>query len=358
MSNILTRETNTITVANFWENHLLDKYDFEPAYQRKSVWSEEKQSFFIDSLMKNFPMPPIFMRQKIDDNTGKTTYDIIDGKQRLTSILRFLKNEIVVSNEFEESPFYDSNISGVYFQDLDSPHLSEYKKRFWRYPIPIEYIDTTIEGVIDNIFDRLNRNGEPLTGQELRKSSYHGSDLLKWIEATEHNPFWNVRLQTTDVTRMEHYEFISEILFQLIEGKPLHATQTVLDDLYRQYAIAGLDWADYDSKFQQITDYMSGLSIDYDVMKVGGVSHLYGLWCLCHFCVGNNIDHSLVKSKMAEFYKKLRSGDETDERINIYKKSMASRTKDKSQRKRRFDALVEYCLGGSASQASSPISAP
>ena len=70
MSDILNRDTNTITVANFWENYMLDKYNFDPAYQRQSVWSDEKQSFFIDSILKNFPIPPIFLHQKIDDETG------------------------------------------------------------------------------------------------------------------------------------------------------------------------------------------------------------------------------------------------------------------------------------------------
>ncbi|HHQ4590699.1 TPA: DUF262 domain-containing protein, partial [Aeromonas veronii] len=131
MSNILNRETNTITVANFWENYLLEKYNFDPIYQRKSVWSDEKQSFFIDSLLKNFPMPPIFLHQQIDDETGKTKYDIIDGKQRLTSIIRFLKNEIPASDEFENSPFFDENIAGVYFSELDNKSLNEYKRRLW-----------------------------------------------------------------------------------------------------------------------------------------------------------------------------------------------------------------------------------
>ena len=136
MSVNLSRDTNTITVANFWENVLLKKYNFDPEYQRKSVWSEEKQSFLIDSILKNFPIPPIFLHQHIDDATGKTKYDVIDGKQRLTSIIRFIENKIPALDESENSPFYDEKIAGVYFRNLDSKELSDYKKRFWRYLIP------------------------------------------------------------------------------------------------------------------------------------------------------------------------------------------------------------------------------
>lgn len=342
MSNVLSRETNTITVANFWENYLLNKYNFDPAYQRRSVWSDEKQSFFIDSILKNFPMPPIFLHQKIDDDTGKTKYDIIDGKQRLTSIIRFLKNEIPASDEFENSPFYDEKIAGVYFRDLDENNLTEYKKRLWRYVVPIEYIDTSNKDVIDNIFDRLNRNGEPLNGQELRKSVYHGSALLSLVEKISDGPFWKDRLSKVDVARMEHYEFVSEVLFQLIEGKPLHANQDELDRLYEKYANESLDWNALEQKVLAVTTYVSSLDIDYDGFRVSGVSHLYGIWCLATYCVENSIDIDIVKTKLNKFFTELRSQNFDDERVEAYKKSMSARTKDQGQRRRRLESMLQF----------------
>lgn len=342
MSVSLMRETNTITVANFWESYLLKKYNFDPAYQRDSVWSDEKQSFFIDSLLKNFPIPPIFLHQKIDDDTGKTKYDVIDGKQRLTSIVRFLKNEIPASDEFENTPFFDEKIAGVYFRDLDEKDLSEYKKRFWRYVIPIEYIDTSDKEVIDNIFDRLNRNGEPLKGQELRRSKYHGTPLLDLVERTADLPFWKERLAITDVARMEHYEFISEIVFQQIESQPLQANQDILDELYEKYSRATLDWSGIEANFVQATHIMNSLNIDYEKYGVGGVSHLYGIWCLADFCHKNSIIPEDVRDKLTDFYKKLRDRDAGDAYTEAYSKSMSSRTKDRGQRKRRFEALRGY----------------
>lgn len=342
MSNILSRETNTITIANFWENNLLKKYNFDPAYQRRSVWSDEKQSFFIDSILKNFPIPPIFLHQKIDDSNGKTTYDIIDGKQRLTSIIRFLNNEIPASDEFESSPFYDANIAGAYFKDLDSKNLVEYKKRLWRYVIPIEYIDTSDRTIIDNIFDRLNRNGEPLNGQELRKSIYHSSQLLLLVERLSEVPFWKERLEKTDVARMEHYEFVSEILFQMIEGAPLHANQPELDRLYNKYANDNLDWEDTERCFLEITSYMQAFEINYEKYHVGGVSHLYGIWCLANYCNTEGVDVGNVKVKLEQFFSELRSSGNDSNLIDSYRKSMSSRTKDLSQRRRRFESLRDY----------------
>ncbi len=350
MSKILSRETNTITVANFYENYLLDKYNFNPAYQRGSVWSEEKQSFFIDSILKNFPIPPIFLHQKIDDANGKTKYDVIDGKQRLNSIINFIKNEIPASDEFGTNSFHDEKIAGIYFRDLEKEELIEYKKKLWRYVIPIEYIDTSDEKLIDNIFDRLNRNGERLNGQELRKSKYHGSELLLLVERIAEDSFWKCRLDQTDVARMEHYEFVSELLFQQIEGKPLHANQSELDRLYEECTKKQLNWGEVERIFLEITNYMSGLGIDYDKYRIGGVSHLYGLWCLSNFCLTNKISIDSIRYKLNNFYVELRSSDLKNVDVENYKKSMSSRTKDQGQRQRRVIALCSY-LGINYSKA-------
>lgn len=339
---VLNRETNTITIANFWESYLLKKYDFDPAYQRKSVWSDEKQSFFIDSIFKNFPIPPIFLHQKIDDTDGKTTYDIIDGKQRLTSIIRFINNDIPISSELE-IPFYDERIAGVYFKDLDNKELIDYKKRFWRYVIPIEYIDTSNKIIIDNIFDRLNRNGEPLTGQELRKSKHHDTKLLKLIEELAEYPFWKDRLITTDVSRMEHYEFISELLFELIEKKPLHANQDEIDNLYEKYAKnESLDWHLLKHEFTNVTNFLESLNINYEKYKIGGVSHLYGLWCFSQKAYIAGIDSQKFIAKLVEFFNELRSPVITNDFVKQYKLTMSSRTKDQGQRQKRLDSLWNF----------------
>ena len=350
MKNALNRDTNTINVATFWENHKLKKYNYDPSYQRRSVWSEEKQSFFIDSLLKNFPIPPIFLRQKINNETGATTYDVIDGKQRLTSIINFLNNDIPVADENEsESSFHDTRIAGVYFKDFDNEPLQEYKGRLWRYVIPVEYIDTAEESVIDNLFDRLNRNGEPLTGQELRKAKYHTTALLKLVEELTQEQFWTTRLEHTDVKRMEHYEFISELIFQQIQQKALGGSPSaILDKLYKNYTENENkeNWKVIKKKFKNITNYMKSLEIDYDLHRVVGVSHLYGLWCLSHHCYINNVVLTDIKSKLNEFFRlraqKVESNNTQNAQVEEYKKSMASRTKSEIQRRKRFEALKKF----------------
>lgn len=339
---LLNRESNTITIATFHENYLLGKYNLNPPYQRLSVWTPEKQSFLIDSILKNFPMPPVFLRQNIDDSSGKTTYDVIDGKQRLSSIIKFINNEIPAATELENTDFDDPNIAGKYFNELDDATLSEYKRRFWRYSIPIEYVDTASTKLIDNIFDRLNRNGEPLEGQELRHAKYHSSEIYKLIHELSENAFWKERLKHVDLARMEDDEIISELLFVLFKQQVLGSTQDSIDTNFAEIAVSTID-PQIKKSFLEITNFMASLELNYEELQITGVSHLYGLWCFSWYCCSKNLPIAAVQSKIRSLYIELRSGEIKNQIVIDYKKTMLSNTKSKSSRQRRMDALVLFC---------------
>jgi hypothetical protein len=335
----LSRETNTITIATFWENHLLNKYNYSPPYQRRSLWSDEKKSFLIDSILNNFPIPPIFLHQKIDTNTGKTQYDVIDGKQRLDSIIQFISNNIPSASESASE--FSEDIAGAFFEDLEGEKLAPYKRHFWKYSIPIEYIDSQDPAVIDDIFDRLNRNGEALKGQELRNSKYYNSALLKLVSKLSRTPFWQTRLEHLDASRMEDLEFVSELVFELLEGEPLAANQNILDEMYEKYSSTE-DFEKPETLFISVTEFMRSLDLSYSDYRIGVVSHLYGLWCFSHKCLESDIKPNDVSHKVGEFFKELRSMDIVDNDVVSYKRSMSSRTKSEFQRRLRLNSLWKF----------------
>lgn len=341
---VLNRDSNSISIANLYENHVAGKIDYNPSFQRESIWTEEKQSFLIDSILRNYPIPPIFLRQRIDDLTGKTSYEVIDGKQRLTSIMKFIKNEIPVSSEEEPSDEeYESKIAGLYFKELDDTSLGrEYKKNYWRYHIPIEYIDTESDEIIKHIFDRLNRNGEPLTGQELRNAKYNQKYIHKQIVKISLSKKWKVYLENLDLARMENGEFIAELIFETGEKKPLYATQEEIDAFYKKYSRKSDDEINRILKqFKEITKFLEELGIMSYCKK--GVSHFYGIWCFAQYCVENKVHSDLVKVRLKDFYERYMERDYSDPALAAYKKTMSSSTKSSTQRRRRRDSLVEYC---------------
>src|ERR1700685_4642583 len=70
-------------------NELADMYSsgeliIEPEFQRMFRWSEGKQSRFIESLILELPVPPIFLIEQED-----RMYELIAGLQRISSYLHF-----------------------------------------------------------------------------------------------------------------------------------------------------------------------------------------------------------------------------------------------------------------------------
>lgn len=338
----LERNSTTMSIASFHEQNQANKFNYNPPYQRRSVWTDEKQSYFIDSILRNFPIPPIFLHRKIDENTGRTSFDVIDGKQRLTAIARFINNEIPAANEYGTNDG-DSVIDGKLFQDLSSDKdLSEFKAALWKYDLPVEYIDPSDEGLIEEVFDRLNRNGEPLNGQELRNAQYHSSNILSAVDTLRAHAYMMARLGVTDLARMEDREFCSECLISAHQKQVIGSSQRILDDLYSQLESA--DFTDTSTFAELMCEDLLSLNLDYTNWRIDGVSHLYGLWGLALMLKINNKSIRNYSGQLSIFYQSLRDRNApADPNREEYKKSMNSRTKERFMRAKRVRALLAAC---------------
>lgn len=356
MIKLFDRNSTKLTISEFFDNYEQRKYNFEVEYQRKSdVWSEDKRSFLIDSILKNYPMPPIFMRPNIDTQSGKTKYDIVDGKQRLESIIGFIKNDVPLTTYFSEDDIFvdgasevERDICGKSFSEMkEAPMFAEYVKQFWTYSINIDYLYEEDTNLISNIFDRLNRNGEPLTRQELRNAKYHSSPLLLTIKKLVQNEYWKERFGRLKIERMEDEEFISELFFLTAEGMFFDSTPQALDDLYEKFAPKMMeDIQEITDKFLANTQFLANLAFDYDdLKKLNWTTHLYGLYSIAWHCTRNGITPEQVREPLlnlyTEYFKK--TSPEYSESMSSYKNSCSSRTRSKGQREKRLNAIIEYC---------------
>jgi Protein of unknown function DUF262 len=341
---ILNRSSNSINIATFWENYDLKKYNFSPVYQREGdVWSEMEKSYLIDTILKNFPMPPIFLHQHIDNDTGKTVYDVVDGKQRLTAIISFLKNEISVPENFSEDSFGDEKLSGLFFKEFDNPDLSDWKKILWKYEITIEYIETDDKDVVNHIFDRLNRNGQPLTNQELRKAQYGNSLFYGAIAELSALPVFSTIVSKLKSNRLEHHEFITELLFLISEDKILAGDKpSEIDDLYGVYSKYNEEKINtIKENFQSVVDNFKSFNLNSEEYKYYGVSHIYGLWGLAWKLWKEKIKIPNVDSKLNNFYSLYKQKGE-NEFVKNYRITMSAGTKGASRRNSRIESLYSF----------------
>jgi len=154
----------TQDIAWFLDLASRNRIEFDPPYQRRSVWNQEYKDHFIDTLLLGYPCPPIFLYKRIDDN-GQTSYALVDGKQRLTAILEFVNGNFPI---WKGSPCIE--LRGKLFSELET----EVRIAFYDYDMLVDYLPTNEEGIIQVIFDRLNRNVARLQPQELRHAKFNG----------------------------------------------------------------------------------------------------------------------------------------------------------------------------------------
>ena len=60
----------------------------DPDYQRKYVYDDKRASCLVESILIGIPIPVIYLAEE-----DEGVYSVIDGQQRITSFVRFLKNE-------------------------------------------------------------------------------------------------------------------------------------------------------------------------------------------------------------------------------------------------------------------------
>ena len=339
MIDFLDMDSNKLVISEFYENDSSGKYDYNTVYQRDKVWSEEKKSFLIDSILKNYPIPPIFLRMKIDGETGITKYDVIDGKQRLTSIKYFIEGKILLPDDFGDDKIGNSELNGASFEDLNGHE--KYRKQFWRYRIPVIFIETEDNDLVKNVFDRLNRNGEPLVAQELRHATYGETQLYTTIDKLvcchKWKPMFDRILETE---RMEDDEFVSEMLFVLLEKEITSYTKNTLDELYKKWKDIPLD--EVAKQYNECMEYIDNMNLSYNSLKINKVSHLYAIWVLGVLGRQQNVDCNVLKKELEAFYYAYAQKDNTCIGVEAYKASMSSNTKGVPSRRKRINALIEY----------------
>lgn len=156
--------------------------NLDPDFQRRERWSSEKQSGLIESFLLNVPVPPIYLAE---DEYGQ--YSVVDGKQRLTAIRAFMVENLKL-HALEKFGELDNKT----LDDLPEPLQNALKIRpYVRVVTLLKQSDPSLKF---EVFTRLNRGGEPMLAQELRKVAYRGplSDLVFSLSET---PFLREQLK-------------------------------------------------------------------------------------------------------------------------------------------------------------------
>jgi hypothetical protein len=220
----MNRQASVQDITWFLDLDNVKRLDLTPPYQRRSVWTASDQRFFLDTIFRNYPCPPIFIHKTID-NSGIATYHVVDGKQRLETILKFASNKLAISKDFG-----DERLNGKKLKDIDP----ELKRSFWNYSVPVDFIDLPPGLNINEIFDRVNRNSRNLERQELRHARYNGWFITEVENEIDEDKFWEDINVTSKAKskRMKDVQFVSELLLIIVDEKIVGFDQYYIDEKY------------------------------------------------------------------------------------------------------------------------------
>ncbi len=276
----MKRRTTTQDITWFLDLDRHKKLDLNPPYQRRSVWTRKDKQFFLDTIFRGFPSPPIYLHKSVSDD-GEVTYHVVDGKQRLETILSFSRGELRLSKDYG-----DVRLDGKKWSDLQGE--MELKQAFWNYSIPVEMLDTVEDSIVNEVFDRLNRNSRKLTRQELRHAKFDGW-FIAVVESESTKVEWRDLgvVTTARAKRMADSQAISELLLVIIEQRILGFDQDALDRYYAEYDEPEEDRPDFSEtaftkKLEATKRYIAQMEGAGGVVtRFGGaLANFYTLWAL------------------------------------------------------------------------------
>lgn len=132
-----------------------------PRYQREFVWSDDRRSRFVESVILGLPIPFMFTAE-IEEGF----LEIVDGAQRIRTLSAFMDNEFRLRNLGTLTL-----LNGASYFDLPPTQQRKFKNRTLRM---IVLSDTTTTDSKFDIFERINTGSDSLRNAELRKGAYPG----------------------------------------------------------------------------------------------------------------------------------------------------------------------------------------
>lgn len=196
-------------------------------YQRGArLWPPAARSYFIDTILKDFPFPKVYFHEKVEKQTKTPRREIVDGQQRIGTIVDFVDNKFVLGKNARE------------FQGLRFSQLSEDQQdSFYSYTVVVDVIRNADRSEILQMFRRMNAYTLPLNAPEKRHSEFFG-EFKDWVN-TVLDEFGSILvdwciLTSRQIVRMADAELIADVALALEEGI-VSTSPTKLLALYRKY---------------------------------------------------------------------------------------------------------------------------
>jgi hypothetical protein len=194
-----------------------------PKFQRRGVWKPAARSFFIDTLLREMPVPAVYLRLAQSEKKDKVVREVIDGQQRISAVVAFMRDEFILTGA----------LKGAWKGKRFSQLTGEEQDRIRAFAFAAEVFPGISDAEVLEVFSRLNTYSVKLNGQELRNGKFFGEfKQTVYTLAYEHLEFWRKHKLFSEraIARMDEAEMVSELLVAEIDG--LQDKKKSLDTFY------------------------------------------------------------------------------------------------------------------------------
>lgn len=191
----------SISVEQLHKRYRTFRLNFDLAIQRKeNIWDAKKQSLLVHSILSDYYVPAIVA---IKD---ESKLNIVDGKQRLSSLFAYITNEFILE---KTTP----NVNGVTIAGKTFTQLPEqFQKIILTYKFDVSIGENLSDAEIEDLFYRLN-NGVPLNTIEITRALL-GNKIISFLKDITDHPFfqYKINMSATAKKRYTDQELVLQIL--------------------------------------------------------------------------------------------------------------------------------------------------
>lgn len=183
-----------------WLNKSRQSIDLEPFFQRGEVWTKDKQQHFIDSILKGWGTPKIYLWKR-----EKDIFACVDGKQRLISLFNFMDDQLPLSSE------YSGEHEGKTYSKL--PPIIQCRTDDYKFHV--EVLSDAKDDEVFDFFKRLQRGTSLNFGENLYGTPGKMNEFIKSRLTTK--KFFEEKIALPK-TRYSHYAVCTQLCLLSIKG--------------------------------------------------------------------------------------------------------------------------------------------
>ncbi|MBV8094054.1 MAG: DUF262 domain-containing protein [Acetobacteraceae bacterium] len=176
-----------------------------PEFQRRLVWTREDKNHFLDSVLKGYPFPEIYLADgEVDLETGQGTQLLVDGLQRVNTMIQYF---------FADPELKLTTVPN--YRDLPDGK----KQAFLQYDVAVRDLGAVTRDQIVEVFRRINATNYALNDIEVNNAVYAGA-FKQFAEQVASNPIFSDHkiFTSRDLKRMGDLRFALSVIIGILGG--------------------------------------------------------------------------------------------------------------------------------------------